>query len=90
MSNTIETEGWRSKLRWRGKAHYVLADGSTACADTLGPWGVPMKDLMKCGWQPLRPDDHLCGFCVRKHPRTCECLSCRVKAFSTPVSKEKP
>lgn len=71
-------EGWRSKAGWAGKAHYVLADGTTACGDRGGPWGEPMSALFKTAWSPLREADHLCGWCRKLHPRPCLCGLCRV------------
>lgn len=72
------TEGWRSKAKWPGKAHFVHADGRTACADKGVPYGMLMGDLFKTEWTDLRPDDHLCRWCVLQHPRQCECGRCRV------------
>lgn len=78
--------GWRSKTGWRGKAHYVLGSGRTACAGSIGPRGVPMGDLIRCGWRELDPDDHLCGLCVKKYPMPCRCGVCRVKPAPVRIS----
>lgn len=75
-------EGWRSKANWEGKAHFVLADGRTACADRMGPRGVQMGDLMKTEWTALRSTDHLCTWCRQKHPRQCECGVCRIEIIN--------
>lgn len=72
--------GWSSKAKWEGKAHFVEADGRTACADRIGPYGALMSTLFKTRWVELRPDDHLCTTCQRVHPRECMCGRCRIKA----------
>jgi hypothetical protein len=72
--------GWSSKAKWPGKAHYVLANGETACAKTSGPYGMLMGTLFKTKWAELNPNDHLCGRCAKAYPRECQCGQCRIKA----------
>lgn len=78
-----DTPGWCSKVGWRGKAHFVMVSGETACAQVSGPGGVPMGELFRCGWGPLDEEDHLCGHCRRAlAPRVlvqCMCGACRVR-----------
>ena len=78
------TGAWRSKKDWPGKAHFVLENGTTACAGDRGPWGAKMGQLFKCEWKDLNPDDHLCGLCRKVVDTVCACLRCRVKA-ATPI-----
>lgn len=80
---------WKSKAGWAGKAHYVLDDGRTACADKMGPRGIPMGELMKSKWKELNVNDHLCGHCAKRHPRQCLCGVCRIRP-SLPIGGDKP
>ncbi len=75
-----EGEGWRSKADWKGVAHYVRADGSTACSDQPGPRGRTMRELFKTRWRELDPESHLCRLCRKDHPRECVCGRCRIEA----------
>lgn len=71
--------GWKSKDGWRGKAHYLRFDGSTACSGMQGPRGILIGELLRCGWRELDPNDHLCGYCRRIVPADCRCGVCRIK-----------
>jgi len=93
MSNptdaAILVEGWRSKAKWPGTAHFVLASGETACAAARGPYGILMKDLFdlfKTEWRELDATDHLCRLCTKYQPRACACGRCSVRPSAKGVA----
>lgn len=65
--------GWQTTVGPGGKAHYIREDGTSACSDRIGPWGVRMGLLFSRGWRPSIDRDHRCGFCQKEHPFECRC-----------------
>ncbi len=74
-----------------GKAHYVIEDGTSACAFDNGPRGVKIGYLMHREWKPFDPAyHHLCRLCQRRHARRCECGVCRIRPVSQRQGEGKP
>lgn len=69
------TPGWYTKPRG-AVAHYVDDGGASACADRIGPHGIPMRELFRGEWLEYSSRHHLCAACRAMHPAVCRCGKC--------------
>lgn len=77
------TSGWRTIAGPGGKGHFIRVDGTTACADLHGPWGVKMGQLFTRPWRDSDPRDHFCALCRKTVPRECFCGRPQCKPWPT-------
>lgn len=79
-----EDGSWMSKAGWHGCVHFVLKDGTTACSHlaTTGN-GKPLLGPFIQNFVPMRPYDHLCGYCKRLMPKDCLCGRCGIPSRSS-------
>jgi hypothetical protein len=71
--------GWRSKAtpNANARAHYVDADGKTACSKGPDIEHWPQLLTLEGPWKARDVNDHLCAFCRKLRGGTCECGRCK-------------
>jgi hypothetical protein len=62
-------------------AHFVFADGTTACSRARSKTAAPLP-AFTVPFVRLRACSHLCTLCRATHPRICACGRCGVPTRS--------
>lgn len=69
-------------------AHFVLPDGTTACAVFAAD--VPVLGQITGPWAELPPEVmHLCGYCRKVKAERCECGRCSAERASKEASARR-